>query len=159
MYPNALELQNGTSITYSWRLELTDKPNHMPNHSVFLVNWSNYASMELFFIELSKTVKMLWHSRKTKTRREILLGQGGLNEHETIEYFKMEFGYRHKCMISYFSNYLGSNVNKSCMWPKSHHRFDECFYLLKKHYLCQPCVLVNWYATPCYKSCICTASH
>ena len=111
LYPNALELQNGSFITYSWLLELIDKPHQMHNHSVN-VNWSSTAPMEGLFNELSKTFKILWHSRSTKTRREVLLGKGGLYEHETIEYFKMEFRYRHHCTSSYFFNYLGSNVKQ-----------------------------------------------
>ena len=31
MYPNALELQNGSWITYGRRIQLIDKPNDMPN--------------------------------------------------------------------------------------------------------------------------------
>ena len=37
-------------------------------------------------LELSKRAQSLRHSRKTITGREVFLGQGGLYEHETLEY-------------------------------------------------------------------------
>ena len=83
----------------------------MPNRSVN-VNWSSTAPMKGLFNELSKTIKMVWNWRKTKTQREILLGQGGLYEHKTIENFKMEFRYRQQCTSSYFFIYLGSDVRQ-----------------------------------------------
>ena len=90
MYPNALELQNGSWITYGRRIQLIEKPNDMPNYRVN-VNWSTLAPMEGLFndkdLELSKRAQRLRHSRKTITGREVFLGQGGLYEHETLEYF------------------------------------------------------------------------
>ena len=81
MYPNAFELQNGSWTTYGRRIQLIDKPKEMPNYRVN-VNWSTSAPMEGFFndkdLELSKRAQRLRHSRKTLTRREVFLGQGGL---------------------------------------------------------------------------------
>ena len=72
-YPNALELQNGSWITYGRRLQLIDKPNDMPNYRVN-VNWSTSAPMEGFFnfqeLELSNRAQKLRLSRKTITGRE-----------------------------------------------------------------------------------------
>ena len=48
MYPSALELQNGSWITYGRRLELIDKLDKMPNHRVS-VKWSSTAPMEGLF--------------------------------------------------------------------------------------------------------------
>ena len=66
-YPNALELQNGSWITYDQQTQLIDKPSDMPNYR-FYVNWSTSAPMEGFFndkyLELSKTAQRLRHSRK-----------------------------------------------------------------------------------------------
>ena len=73
MYPNALELQNGSWITYGRRIQSIEKPNDMPNYRVN-VNWSTSAPMEGFFndkdLELSKRAQRLGHSRKTITGRE-----------------------------------------------------------------------------------------
>ena len=43
MYPNALELQNGSWITYGRSIQLIEKPNDMPNYRVN-VNWSTSPS-------------------------------------------------------------------------------------------------------------------
>ena len=60
MYPNALELQTGSWITYGRRIQLIDKPIDMPNYRVN-VNWSTSAPMEGFFndkdLELSKSAQ------------------------------------------------------------------------------------------------------
>ena len=89
LYPNALDLKNGSWITYGRQIELTDKPDEMPNGRVN-VNWSSTAPMEGLFnddeLELSKTVQRLRQSRKTITGRGVLLGHGGSYEHETLEY-------------------------------------------------------------------------
>ena len=53
MYPKALELQNGSWITYGRRIQLIDKPNDMPNYRVN-VNWSTSAPMEGF--SMTKTL-------------------------------------------------------------------------------------------------------
>ena len=78
MYPNALELQNGSWITYGRRIKMIEKPNDMPNYRVN-VNWSFSTPMEEFFndkdLELSKMAQKLRHSRKTITGREVFLGQ------------------------------------------------------------------------------------
>ena len=78
---------------------MTDKPNDMPNYRVN-VNWSTSAPMEGLFnekdLELSKRVQRLRHSRKTITGREVFLGQGGLYEHETLEYFNTDLKYNHQ---------------------------------------------------------------
>ena len=72
MYPNALELQNGSWITYGRRIQLIDEPNDMPNYRVN-VNWSTSAPMKGFFkdkdLELSSRAQRLRHSRKTITER------------------------------------------------------------------------------------------
>ena len=77
MYPNILELQNWSWITYARRIQLIDKPNDMPNYRVN-VNWSTSAPMEGFFndkdLEHSKRAQKLRHSRKAITGREIFLG-------------------------------------------------------------------------------------
>ena len=56
--------------------------------------------MEAFFndkdLELSKRAQRLRHSRKTITGREVFLGQGGLYEHETLEYFNTDLKYNHQ---------------------------------------------------------------
>ena len=87
MYPNALELQNGSSITYGRRIQLSFKPNDMPNYRIN-VNWSTSMPMEGFFnekdLELSKRAQRLRHSREMITGREVFLRQGGLYEHETL---------------------------------------------------------------------------
>ena len=60
MYPNALELQTGSWITYGRRIQLIDKPIDMPNYRVN-VNWSTSAPMEGFFndkdLELNKSAQ------------------------------------------------------------------------------------------------------
>ena len=79
LYPNPLEWQIGSWITYGRQLELIQKPNEIPNHRVN-VNWSSTAPMEGLFndddIEITKTVQSLRRSRKTITRREVFLGEG-----------------------------------------------------------------------------------
>ena len=93
MYPKAYELQNGSWITRGRRKLLIDKSNDMPNYRIN-VNWSTSAPMEGFFnekdLELSKTAQRLRHSRKTITGREVFLRQGGLYEHQILEYFNMD---------------------------------------------------------------------
>ena len=92
MYPNALELRNGSWITYGRRIQLIEKPNDMPYYRVN-VNLSTSAPMEGFFndkdLELSKRVQRLRHSRKTITGREVFLGQGGLCEHENHQWHEL----------------------------------------------------------------------
>ena len=90
MYPGALELQNGSWITYGRRKQLIDNHNDMHNYRVN-VKWSTSAPMKVFFndkdLELSKRAQRLRHTRNTITGREVFLGQGGLYEHDTLEYF------------------------------------------------------------------------
>ena len=99
LYPNALELQNGSWITYRRRIKLVEKINDMPNYGVN-VNWSTLTPMEGFFndrdLELSKRAQRLRRSRKTITGREVFLGQGCLYEHETLEYFNTGLKYSHQ---------------------------------------------------------------
>ena len=60
MYPNALELQNGSWITYGRQIQLIDKPKNMPKYRVN-VNWSTSAPIEGFFkdkdLELTRGLK------------------------------------------------------------------------------------------------------
>ena len=61
-------------------------------------------------LEFSKRAQRLRHSRKTITGREVFLGQGGLYEHETLEYFNTDLKYNnqwHELLI--FEN-LGNEV-------------------------------------------------
>ena len=99
LYPNALELKYGSWIRYGRQLELIDKPDELPNFIVNL-NLLITAPMEGLFngedLELSKTALRLRHSRKTITRREVFVGQGGSYQHETFEYLKMDFRYLHR---------------------------------------------------------------
>ena len=115
MYPNALELRNGSWITYGQKIQLIEKPNDMPNYRVN-VNWSTLAPMEGFFndkdLELSKRVQRLRHSRKTITGREVFLGQGGLYEHETLEYFNTDLKYNHQRHELLIFEYLGNAVKQ-----------------------------------------------
>ena len=115
MYPNAVELQNGSWITYGRRIQLIDKPNDMPNSRVN-VNWSTSAPMEGFFndkdLELSKRAQRLRHSRKTITGREVFLGQGGLYKHETLEYFNTDIKYNHQWHELLIFEYLGNEVKQ-----------------------------------------------
>ena len=115
MYPNAIELQNGSRITYGRRIQLIDKPNDMPNYRVN-VNCSTSAPMaELFSdkdLELSKRAQRLRHLRKTITGRESFLGQGGSYEHETQEYFNTDLKYNHQWHELLIFEYLGSEVKK-----------------------------------------------
>ena len=71
LYPNALEVQNGSLITYGQQLELVDKPDEMHNQRNN-VSWSITASVEGPFnddrLELSKTTQRLSHWRKTIIR-------------------------------------------------------------------------------------------
>ena len=64
------------------------------------VNWSTSTPMEGFFndkdIELSKRAQRLKHSRRTITGRDVFLGQGGLYEHENLEYFNTDLKYDHQ---------------------------------------------------------------
>ena len=113
MYPSALELQNRQWITHGRRIQLIDKPNDMPNYRVN-VNWSTSAPMDRFFndkvLELGKTAQRLRHLRKTITGREVLLGQGGLYEHETLEYFNTDLKCNHHWHELLFFEYLNREV-------------------------------------------------
>ena len=61
-------------------------------------------------LELCKKAQRLRHSRKTKTRRNVFLGQGGLYKQEILEFFNMD-GYGHqRHKIKFFSD-LGGKVN------------------------------------------------
>ena len=115
MYPNALERQNGSWITYGRRLQLIYKPNDMPNYRVN-VNWSTSAPMEGFFndkdLELSKGAQRLGHTRKTITGREFFLGKGGLYEHETLQYFNTDWKYNHQWHELLIFEYQGSEVKQ-----------------------------------------------
>ena len=70
--------------------------------------------MEGFFndkyLELSQRTQRLRHSRKTKTGREVFLGQEGLYEHEILEYFNTDLKYNHQWRELLISEYLGSEV-------------------------------------------------
>ena len=120
MYPNALELQNGSWITYGRRIQLIDKPNDMPNYRLN-VNSLTSAPIEGFFndnnVEFGKRTQRLRHSINTITRREVFLGQGGLYELETLEYFNPDLKYNHQCMNCWFLNTWVMKRNKSGMWP------------------------------------------
>ena len=115
MYPNALELQNGSWITYGRGIQLIEKPNDMPNVRVN-VNLSTSAPMEGFFndkdLELSKRAQRLRHSRKTITGREVFLGQGGLYEHDTLEYFNTDLKYNHQWHELLIFEYMGNEVKQ-----------------------------------------------
>ena len=115
MYPNAFELQNGSRITYGRRIQLSDKPNDMPNYRVN-VNWSISAPMKGFFndkdLELSKRAQRLRHSRKTITIREVFLGQGGSYEHGALECFDTDWKYNHQWHELLIFEYLGSEVKQ-----------------------------------------------
>ena len=60
-------------------------------------NCSISAPMEGFFndndLEFRKRAQRLRHSRKTITGTDVFLGQGGLYDHETLEYFNTDFKY------------------------------------------------------------------
>ena len=77
MYPNALELQNWSWITYDRRIQLIDKPNDKPNYRVKF-NWSTSAPMEGFFndkeLELSKTVPKIKAFEKNDNRKRSFPG-------------------------------------------------------------------------------------
>ena len=115
MYPNALDLRNGSWITYRQRIQLIEKPNDMPNYRVN-VNWSTSAPMEGFFndkdLELSKRAQRLRHSRKTITGTEVFLRQGGLYEHETLEYFNTDLKYNYQWRELLIFVYLGNEVKQ-----------------------------------------------
>ena len=68
----------------------------MPNHRVNFY-WSSSALNEVLLndheLEVSKTPQRLRHLRKTITRREDFLGQGGIYEHETLEPFNLDLKY------------------------------------------------------------------
>ena len=75
--PNALELHDGSWITYGRQLKPIDEPDEMPNHTVN-DNWSSTAPMEGLFkddddLALSKRAQTLRHPRKTITGREMFL--------------------------------------------------------------------------------------
>ena len=96
-------------------MQLIDKPNDMPYYTVN-VNWSTSAPMEGFFndkgLDLSKRAQRLTHSRKTITGREVFLGQGGLYEHEALEYFNTNLKYNHQWHELLIIEYLGSEVKQ-----------------------------------------------
>ena len=132
MYPNALELQNGSWITYGRRIQLIDKPNDMPNYRV-TVNWSTSAPMEGFFndkdLEFSKRAQKLMHSRKTIKGREVFLGHGGIYEQETLEYFNTDLKYNHRWHELLIFEYLGNEVKQ--IWHVTKEitiSFDDYFY-------------------------------
>ena len=132
MYPNALELQNGSWITYGRRIQLIDKPNDMPNCGVN-DNWSTSAPMEGFFIdkdlELSKRAQRLRHSRKTIKEREVFLGHGGIYEQETLEYFNTDLKYSHQWHELLIFEYLGNEVKQIMHVTKEITiSFDDYFY-------------------------------
>ena len=87
----------------------------MPNYRVN-VNWSNSAPMEGFFndkdLELSKRAQRLRNSRKTIAGREVFLGQRGLYEHETLEYFNTYLKYKHHWHELLIFEYLASEVKQ-----------------------------------------------
>ena len=72
--------------------------------------------MEGFFndkdLELSKTAQRLRHSRKTITGREVFLVQGGLYEHETLEYFNTDLNYNNQWHELLIFEYLGNEVKQ-----------------------------------------------
>ena len=79
-----------------------------------IVKRSTSASMEGFFndkdLELSKRGQRLEHLRKTITGKEVFLGQGGLYEHEALEYFNTDLKYNQQWHELPISEYLGSEV-------------------------------------------------
>ena len=87
----------------------------MPNYRVN-VNWSTSAPMEGFFndkdLELSKRAQRLRHSRNTITGREVFLGQGGLYEHATLEYFNTDLKYNNQWHELLIFEYLGNEVKQ-----------------------------------------------
>ena len=80
------------------------------------VNWSTLAPIEGIFndkdLELSKRAQRLRHSRKTITGREVFLGQGGLYEHETLEYFTTDLKYFIQWHELLIFEYLGKEVKQ-----------------------------------------------
>ena len=72
--------------------------------------------MEGFFndkdLELSKRAQRLRHSRKTITGREVFLGQGGLYEHETLEYFNTDLKYDNQWPELLIFEYVGNEVKQ-----------------------------------------------
>ena len=72
--------------------------------------------MEGFFndkdLELSKRAQRLRHSRKTIAGREIFLGQRGLYEHETLEYFNTDLKYKHHWHELLIFEYLAREVKQ-----------------------------------------------
>ena len=64
MYTNALELQNGSWITYGRQIQLIDKPNDMPNHRIN-VNCQLPRQWKVFFNDMR--ARRLRQSRKTTT--------------------------------------------------------------------------------------------
>ena len=87
----------------------------MPNYRVN-VHWPTSAPMEGFFndkdLELSKRVQRSRHSRETTTGREVFLGQGGLYEHETPEYFNTNLKYNHQWHELLIFDYLDNEVKQ-----------------------------------------------
>ena len=77
---------------------------------------STSAPMEGFFndkdLELNKRAQRLRHSRKTTKGREVFLGQGGLYENDTPEYFKTDLKYNHQWLELLSFEYLGSEVKQ-----------------------------------------------
>ena len=87
----------------------------MPTYRVD-VSWSNSAPMEGFYddkdLELSKRAQRLRHSRKTITGREVFLGQGGLNEHEILQYFNTDLKNNDQWHELLSFEYLGNEVKQ-----------------------------------------------
>ena len=57
-------------------------------------------------------MRRLRHSRKTITEREDFLGQGGLYEHETLEYFNTDLKYNHQWHELLIFEHLGNEVKQ-----------------------------------------------
>ena len=104
-------MQNGSWILYGGRLELIDKPNRR-----FNVNWSSTAPMEGLFndddLELSKTAQRLGQPGQLITGKEVILGQRGSYQEESLEYFNMDFRYGHHCHELLVFIYLGNKVKE-----------------------------------------------
>ena len=63
-------------------------------------------------LELSKRAQRLRHSRRTITGRDVFLGQGGLYEHETLEYFNTDLKYNNQWHELLIFEYLGNEVKQ-----------------------------------------------
>ena len=62
--------------------------------------------------ELSKRAQRLRHLRKTIEGREVVLRQGGLYEHESLEFFNTDWKYNHQWHELLIFEYLGSEVKQ-----------------------------------------------